>query len=335
MLTFGEAKDSRLRRVSGLCADSTDFAQLLNDAVRELLEHGSWWGTIQRMTGCLYNNCIAWPQPVGTVLAFNRCGSVPPKNFWFEFNPVLPEQVNFWRTNGMFLCARDLALVDNGTTAVFNQIPCAHNHYVRFYPQHKDDVGKTITVFGIDNNGQEIITKRTDGSTQPGVVLTLAIPFVQSPFPLRRVERSLKDLTLKPVTGTQWDGVNEFPLVTYRAGETNPSYRSSKLLRSNCTTVNCQQFPSMIEALVKLEFTPVMFDDDLVLIDNLDALAMAIQGVKLGDAYDAEGKAKFIGMAVHQLNLQLRNKYPIDQTPVRVKVFGTADLRRQGIGTLM
>lgn len=335
MLTVGEAKDSRLRRISGLCVDSPDFLELLNDAVRELMERGSWWGTLQRLKGCIYNNCIAWPQPVGTVLAFDRCGSVPPKNLWYEFNPVLPEQVQFWRTNGMFLCARDLALVDTGTTPVFNQIPCAHNHYVRVYVQDANDVGKTVTLFGIDNNGQEIITTRSDGSTQPGIVLTLAIPFVQTPFPLRRVDRVLKDITLRPLTATQFDGVNEFALATWRAGETNPSYRSSRLLRSNCTTVNCQQFPSMIEALVKLEYVPAVFDDDLVLIDNLDALAMAIQGIKLGDAYDFDGKERGLMAAVKQLNLQLRNKFPIDQTPARVKVFGTADLRRQGIGQLM
>ena len=335
MITFGEAKDSRLRSIAGLCSDSPDFAQILNDTVREFLEAGSWWGTVQRLKGCIYNNCIAWPAPVGTVLAFDRCGSAPPKNYWFDFNPVLPEQVNHWRHHGAFGCARDLALVDAGTTPVFNQIPCGHNHFIRIYIQDLGDVGKTVTLFGTDGNGQEVITVRSDGTTQPGVVLTLASPYVQSPMTFRHLDRVIKDVTLRPLTVTQFDGTNEFPMATWRAGETTPSYRSSKLLRTHCSTVNCQQFPARIEALVKLEFVPVVFDDDLVLIDNLDALALGIQAMKLGDAYDFDGKAKAMTHAIHQLNLQLRNKFPIDQTPARVRVFGTADLRRQGIGQLM
>lgn len=300
------------------------------------MERGSWWGTLQRMRACIYNNCITWPRAVGTVLAFDRCGSAPPKNRWFEFDAVLPEQVNFWRKNGMFACARDLALVDDGTSPVFNNIPCGHNHYVQFYPQDQTDVGKTITIFGTDMNGQEIITDRTgSGDWAPGVVLTLAIPFVQTPFPIRNVARVIREPTNFPVTGVQFDGKNFFPLVTYNRTITVPDFRTSKLLRSVCTTTNCAQWPSTIEALVKLEFVAAESDDDLVLIDNLDALAMGIQAIKLGDAYDFDGREKAMNRAVNQLNLQLRNKFPIDATPAHVRVFGTADLRKQGIGQLM
>lgn len=337
MLTVAQAKDSRLKRICGVCVDTPEFLDLLNDTVRELMERGSWWGTLQRLKACIYNNCITWPREVGTVLAFDRCGSAPPKNRWAEFDAVLPDQATFWRKHGMFQCARDLSLNDVGTSPVFNQIPCGHNHYLNFYPQDQSDVGKTITIFGIDMNGQEIITERTAGTGDfaPGVVLTLAIPFVQTPFPIRHVERVIREPTNFPVTGTQFDGVNMFPLVTYRRTETVPEYRTSQLLRSVCTTTNCAQWPSTIEALVKLEFVKAESDDDLVLVDNIDAIALGMQALKLGDAYDFDGREKAMNRAINQLNLQLRNKFPIDSTPARVRVFGTADLRKQNIGQLM
>jgi hypothetical protein len=111
------------------------------------------------------------------VLAFNRCGSAPPKNFWFSYDSVLPNTFHSWWRNGQFLCASDLALADHGTSPVFNQIPCGQNRYLRYYITNPADVGKTITVFGTDGNGLEIITTRSDGTTQPGIVLTLALPF--------------------------------------------------------------------------------------------------------------------------------------------------------------
>jgi hypothetical protein len=86
---------------------------------------------------------------------------------------------------------------------------------------------------------------------------------------------------------------------------------------------------------MKLAFIPVQNDDDQVLIDNVDALAMAFQSIKLGDSYDGGSRNGMMAQAVRELNLDLRDKFPIDQTPVRFRPFGTADLRRDAIGQLM
>ena len=334
MLTAGSAMTSRLNRISGVCAGSDDWYQLINDATRELMRRGNWWGTVRRLRGCIYNGCIAWPRYVGTVLAINRCGrSAPPKNQWYDFDAVLPEHVRHWNQCGGFLCAHDLALADHNTTPVFNQIPCNTPRYLRFYITQPTDVGKTITIFG-KSGGIELLTKRSDGTIQPGLVLTLAIPFVETSTLFNSVERVIKDPTDGPVYGYQFDGTNLFPLSTYEPSETLPDYRSNKLVTSPCPT-NCQQWPSQIEALVKLQFVEAKTADDLVLIDNLDALATAMQSCKLSDAYDSAGAETMMARAVHELNLDLRDKLPIDQTPVRVKVYGTSDLRKQGIGTLM
>jgi hypothetical protein len=222
-------------------------------------------------------------------------------------------------------------LVDHGTSPVFKQISCGQNRYIRFSIVQPTDVGKTITLFGIDGNGVEIISTRSDGTIQPGLVLTLAIPFVQTAILIRRVDRVIKDETDGPVYGYQVDVTGALDnLATYAPSETLPDYRTSRLVRSTCHDCGC--WPSQIAAFVKLAFVPAKRPDDLILIDNLDALALAMQSAKLSDAYDSAGAEGMMARAVHELNLDLRDKLPIDQTPVRFEPYGTAWLERINIG---
>lgn len=301
------------------------------------MNRGNFWGTVQNMDGCIYNNCLVWPREVGTPLAVNRCGhSIPPRNHWYSYNAVLPDDVRHFQHQTINGCRGDIALENIGVTPVFNQIPCLNDRFVRFYPTQPTDVGKTITIFGIDGNGQVIRSQRSDGTFQDGVVLVLAMPFVETTFLVRRIDRVLKQATDGPVFGYQWDGATLFDLAAYASSETNPEYRNTKILTGLCNsmTSGCCS-PGRVRALVKLKFIPVVNDDDLVLIDNLDALAVAMQSIKQSDAYDSDEAEKMMARAVHELNLELRDRLPIDETPVNFKPYGNAHLRRQRIGHLM
>jgi hypothetical protein len=79
-----------------------------------------------------------------------------------------------------------------------------------------------------------------------------------------------------------------------------------------------------IKALVKLQFIKVQVDNDLVIIDNEDAIALAIQAIKAGESGKVGKSAAFEASAIHDLNLQLRDKFPLDQTPISYNPFGTA-----------
>lgn len=332
MLTLGAARNaSRLKRISGVCTSSQDFVDLLNDATEELMERGSWWNTVKRIRGCIYNQCVTWPRQVGTVLAFDRCnGSVPPKNQWYDFDAVLPEHVHHWNKFNSFTCAHDLALVDRGTSPVFNQIPCALLRWLRFYITEPTDVGKTITIFG-KSQGVEVLTLRSDGTIQPGLVVTLSIPFTQTSVAFDSVDRVIKDPTNGPVYGYQWDGINLFPLATYAPSETLPDYRTSRIQSSGCGGTNCNIWPNQISAFVKLQFIPVIHDDDEVQVDCPEALALGIQSIKMGDSYDSGGSEGMMARACHILNLQIRNKLGNDTIPVRFAPYGTARLERRRI----
>jgi hypothetical protein len=286
------------------------------------------------MTGCVYNDCLVFPRQLGTLLALNRCGhSIPPKNHWYGFSAVLPEDVvNHGRCSDR--CWGDVAARDDGVTSVFNQIPCLNDRFIRFYPSQPTDEGKTITLFGIDSNGQTIRSERTDGTFQDGVVLVLAVPFVQTDFLVRRIDRVLKEETDGPVRGYQFDGGTLYDLASYDAGETNPSYRKSRIV-GGCGPSRPGCCPAQITALVKLAFTPMKYDDDLAGIDNIDALAMMVQSIKQSDAYDAEENRKQQLLAISEMNAELRDRLPIDSVVVSFQPYGTASLSRVRVGRMI
>jgi hypothetical protein len=330
MLTLGEARNSRLKRIAGVCTNGTAFIDLVNDATRELMRRGNFWTTVKRMTTCIYDNCIVWPRHVGTVLALNRCNhSIPPKNYWYSFDAVLADDIrsfgpaSSWdnRTRGPW------ALEDIGITPVFSQPPCLNPRYLIFYPSRNADVGKKITVFGIDEGGNVIRTTHADGIFQDGVELTLAKPYVQTPMLVRAVERIIKEPTEGEVYGYQFDGATKYNLAHYQPSETLPEYRFTKIQGCWNNTAACGR-ASQITALIKLTFIPVRYDDDLVLIDNIDALAKMVQAVKEGDAYEIGQEQGMMLMAVRELNHELRDKMPNDAIPTRVRYDGTAGLNR-------
>lgn len=335
-----------------MCVDSPEFLDLLNDSVRILMDRGNWWNTVQRITFCAWNNCLTFPRQVGTLLALDRCGNtIPPRNHWFSFSDTLATDYGYWNNLGGFGGYSGwpgygfgsnyglATAVDGNTTSVFNQIPCLQARYVRYYPTDIADVGKTITVFGIDGNGQIVRTTRTDGTVQEGEVITLAIPYAQSTTLFRRVDRVIKHITQRPVFGYQFDGGNQYNLSVYQPTETLPEYRYTRVVGGCCAQGNsgqaCGCTPKQYSALVKQQFVECVTDDDLVQISNVDALAMTFQGIKAQDSYGPEEAEKFFMQATRQLNLELRNKMPNAQTPATVRYQGGAPLQRRLIGYLV
>ena len=337
MLTFGQIRNSgRVRRIASSCKDSDDFASITNDAVRELMKRGSFWNTVKRITACVYSGCIVFPRSVGTLLALDRCGnSIPPKNHWYSFNSVLPSDIR----NYGFGQAWDgrvrggVAIEDIGTVSVFNQAPCLNDRYIQYYPTRGEDAGKVITIFGIDSNGQVIRSTHADGIYQDGIELTLALPYVQSPMLVRRVDRVIKDITQGTVYGYWFDGANRYDLSVYEPSEVLPEYRNTRI--QGCWNGPNYCGPSQITGMVKMAFIEMRYDDDLCPIDNPDAIALAIQSIKKSDAYESADAEVMMMRAVKNLNLQLRDLMPNDSIPTQCRVFGNASLENRAIGRLI
>lgn len=336
-LTLGAVKTSSILNVSGVCASSTQFVGQLNEGIQRLMEYGEWWNTVVKARVCIQRNCIAWPRWVGTVLAVNLCNhNRQIQNRWYDFIPL---------SRNDCLCSgrwpSTLTAVDDGMTPVFSNVPCGTLVYLRAYPRLQADIGKTITFYGIDGNGQELMTRDLNtGVWYQGETLTLASPYVQSLAQFREVTRVQKDATTGPVDVFQYDATNNILLdmAHYDPSETNPMYRHSTLRGGlSCAGAGCCQSTDgstarKVEILAKLQFIPVVADTDTVQIDNVPALKLIIQAIRLEEAGDDDAANKKQIMAIKELNRQLRNKLPIDQIPVEVSGSGTALPELHGIG---
>lgn len=337
LLTLGEAKASRrLKSIAGACSSSQQFIGLVNDATRMLMNRGSWWATVQNITACVYNKCIAWPRHVGTVLAVNVCNrAMTLQNNWYQFMPLDGDTVRNYVNCG---CRGGMAVMNDGTSPVFQQIRCGDEFYIRAYPTRQADVGNYITIYGIDSDGQVVMTTHADGTYQEGEELTLAIPYVSTSRTYREVTRVEKDETEGIVRLYQYDATNDvlLDMAYYEPTETSPAYQVSKIVgmgTCGCST-SCDGL-KRISALVKLQFVPVVNDKDIIQIENIDAVAMMVQALKLSDQYDVKTKQAMEMDAVRELNLELSNRLPINQIPVNVMPFGTASPDRHGIGRMM
>jgi hypothetical protein len=342
MNTFQQCKNSsRIQRISGLCSTSDEFRGLFNDAVNLLVNRGDFYGTVRKIRACVYGNLIVWPRQVATVLAINRCNStVPLHNHWFEFNRVDRSDIlGYW---GAGYCGQ-INGVQGDTSPVFNPINCADGVagvYLRFYPTQPSDIGRIITVFGIDSNGEELRSTHADGIVQDGIEVTLALPFATMPASdrnvntMRHVTRLVKDITDGPVYAYQYRASDDtlLNLGRYEASETLPDYQTTRLGGSwPCV---CPGVPQTISALVKVQHIDVVNPNDLVVIENMEAIALAMQAIKNSDAYDMRQKREAEAEAIHALNLELRTRLPLDEIPIKLSAFGTALPSRHMIGRM-
>jgi hypothetical protein len=184
---------------------------------------------------------------------------------------------------------------------------------VRVYPSVPQDIGKTVKIFGVDNNGQPL-RENVNNIWVDGQTITIASPYAESTGFVRRIERVIKEPTQGNVRLYAYDTVNAVleDLANYDPSETLPNYERDQVVLGNtcCTTSRS------VTALVKLQFVKAIADTDLVLISNIDALKLAIQAIKAREAGDRNTAAGFIQDAVAELNMDLNDESPLDQTPV-------------------
>lgn len=312
LLTLAEARTSRLREVAQTCSNSAEFLSLLNEATQALMTRGDWVGLVVPIFVCVKGGCVTWPRYVEKVRRLNRCGSeVRIGNLWWEFVDRIS-----WGCDGlpgMLGGLPNYRMVNRGRYPTYSDVANA-DRYIRAYPLCQADVGKTIQIFGVDGNGQPLMTQNGSSWTE-GVTITLAIPYGTTSTFVRRIDRVIKDITQKNVQLFAYDPVNAVleDLAVYEPTETLPNYERDEVFIGG---VCCNSSTKSITALVKLRYIPIVADTDLVLISNIRALKFAIQAIKLEEAgQDVAADAK-MAKAVKELNLELEDEYPRDQTPV-------------------
>ena len=328
MLIYSQLKAGVCKRVAASCPNSQTFLDQANAAVRQLMNRGDWWGTVQPMRFCLQGTSFVLPRFVASVLALNRCGSaMQMANLWYEF-----EHFDDWHRCAAKCCnagqpwTAGPAAITNGTTNILNQIPQGDLNYVRFYATQTPDYGKTVTVYGLDSNGQVVFSQHPDGTIQQGIVLTLAQPYVQSTIQFSKIFRVVKDITAGIVRGYLYEpnqGLMNL-LCEFYPNDICPDYIHMKLAGGGQSC--CAH--SQISALVKLQYIPMVFDNDIVLIDNEDAIRDMILSIRQKEAGNLQESAALELSAFRELNYQMRNRYPDEQFVVNFQPFGRASFNR-------
>lgn len=333
LLTLGEAKADRgIRAIIGVSPTSQDFADYCNAAARKALRRGDWPGTVVPIHVCVKRGCVVWPRYVAHVRKLNLCGQpVSIRNQWYEYLSGRDREC-WWGWIGS--CWGDYGMNAKGYSPVHTDI-FGDGRTVRAYHQLASDLGKTITIFGLDNNNQPLRRNNGDGTWSDGITLRFQLPYVETAQYVRAIHRIVKDETQGNITLFAYDSVNLVleDLAVYEPSETNPEYEKYQLSIPGCVasttgTTDCSTSRSVV-ALVKLKFIPAKVDTDLVYIQNPEALKLFIQSIKSGEAGDREAAIGYEKDAIRELNLDIYNQDQDDQTSIDLGELGGSSIGSQ------
>lgn len=286
-----------IARVLGVCETDTRVYQYINEAARRLLHKGLFAGTYGRFTIYPSNGCITWPRMIESIESVATCCSVGQvRNQWFEFQETGYGLIN---SNN---CAVGNQLIDRGTVVTYRDMSGGTNSYVRAYPGHSSDVGRTLIVQGYDANGQWIRT--LDGSTWiDGEKMTLALSYVQSTNKFTSITGVIRQSTNTVTRLYEYNAtdLSETDLAVYDPDETLPQYRRS-FLAGLCQNDDDTNHP--VTVMAKLRHVNVSTANDYVIPPCETALKLMVQAIIKEEANLLQEASVFEAKAVQAIQEQ-------------------------------
>lgn len=330
--------DVAIQKISGVRPDSAEFFAYLNEVEKALMNRGGWFDLERCVQFCITGHHIVWPEFVGTVLAVHFCGDnvAVSRNKWYSF---VSRGQRFGNRNGGYdrnlglgfgsgfgvgVNNRDVIIQDSNSRPCYNDISGGSGRYIRYYITDANDVGKKITIFGRKFGGLPLQEKE-NGQTVEGLTLTANNPFVSTFDLVTGIESIVREPTVGPAYLFEYDPAcgTLRDIAAYRPGETHPRYRASLILNVPRRTMDAQGCCwTPIEALVKLKFIELVHERDFIPVDNLRAVKLGFQAVKLEEANQDDKANEKWAAAVHELNLENLDKQPDDQMTIENNTFG-------------
>jgi hypothetical protein len=319
LLTLAEVKQGPVGRSCGIATTSGDFVNIVNDAVRQLMERGAWYGSVQPMTLTVGSDrTIICPRELASILAVQPSGSqglnpIKTTNLWYQYLPWTDDRID-WLSSCR---GRQTRVAESiGYVVVTSQFDSPN--YIRVTSSSTSDLGKNITFFGLD-----------DAGNPASKTMQIGIPYTTS-FPLKfsRVDRVAKDLTAGYITCQQDDNNGTLlPLSVYQPSETSPQYVKVKLAMFTIA-------PGLLDVLARLSFIPALNDNDLVLVESQDAIRDMVLSIRKKEAGDLAAAAALERSAMLELNHQMRTRFPDEQFQVSFMPFGRDSMRRVNAGMI-
>jgi hypothetical protein len=332
MLTLRDLKDDRgVRRIANTDPDGPDFLEQVNQAIRRAMRRGDFPGTLVPIYLCVRAGCVVWPDYVQDVRALAWCGGdFKAENMWGGFLPR--GRGMSWRGGLNWVRGGDCQryMVAQANSSVYQDIQ-GDGRYVRAYYRCNQDLNKTITIFGTDNNGQVLQHLDTNNNYVPGLVLALAAPWASTSTYVRKIDYVILDSMQCPVNLYAYNASANVleDLAQYEPGETRPSFHRTQItmpgnILGGQSCGSCCPGKTGVTALVKLRFKPLKFDTDIAFIDNVEAIKYLIQSERFGEAGDRGNAQAYLADAIAELNRQLEDEEPDTAFPAVNDVFAGA-----------
>jgi hypothetical protein len=193
-LTFQEVIDSNIPNITSASPGDPQFGLYIQQAAKLLLPRGDWAGTVVPVHTCVNRGCVVWPRHVDHVRCIANCkGGIPLHGMFFDFLDWRDRKYHhedFWIGGG-----GRRNCVNKGFSPVYQDIP-GDGYYARYYVEAPEDYGSTITLFGVDCNGQALRTRNIDGITwSDGWTLVAQSPWAQTASTVRRIDRVVREAT--------------------------------------------------------------------------------------------------------------------------------------------
>lgn len=313
-----QARDAKadlgIQAVAGSCPNSVEFINLVNTVTRRIMRRGGFNNWLIKV--CISGCHVVWPEFVSTIHALRFCG-----------NSQSQIRGKWWSIIGSGRCGGfgpGVSVRDGNDVPTYNVVSGNEGKLIRYYVEKSVDVGKTVTLFGKKFGGGPLM-EFVDGGWRQGLTLTAAAPFGTTSILVTEITSVVREATQGIGRLYEYDATTDLmrDLAIYSPNETNPRYRSSIISGCIpfCTDANGVK-TAHVEALVDIAYRPLVNDYDFLLIDNLDALSLGIQSIKLEQANDIQGSTAMLMAAISEMNYELRSKEPELHTSIRLNVWG-------------
>lgn len=305
---------------SGSCPSNSVVLDRVNECSRRLMAKATWWNMLRRIRFYSTGGVIALPTEVEKILTVDTEGT-PARVFnqMYEFLENGPGEVPP-RT------AYDRNLVDlgDGWPTFFDLPPTNSETTTDGAPCRlvalstaAADIGQTLTIWGRDSQLQDVAAEGISLNVarwQNGVDGQFHVQNVlDTPGAYPETEFSAITSVAKPVTTAYVSLYTYEPtthrmyfLAKYHPLETRPGYRRYRILApglSNYSNVLC---------LCRLRYVPRLYDTDVLLIQNLDALKLMAMAIREENDRNLQLALAYEQSAVRLLGEEQRTKQTDD-----------------------
>lgn len=314
IFTLGDAIPfvSRFVGSGGSCPSSQVVKDRINEAIRRLLEIADWKNTQQPITVQTFNNTLTLPYQFEAARLLLIDGV--PRRIFNRGYSYMEGGPGAYDHNGTG--AGDLVDLGNGYPTLFD-LP-KYDPDVPYYLIAGGTDSGSLTVWGRDTQMKEVVNSSgISGYTLPisnwadGVEGNFDFGFSSlAEIQFRTIDSiKLPEGRKDHVSLFAYNPDNHYMvfLAKYAPQETRPDYRRYQIRGMDCKDRDGDA--TCVNVLAKSRYVPAVRDDDVLLIQHLDAIKSMVISIREENAGDVQGSVLWEQRALQMLNNQLVDQH--------------------------